>query len=142
MAYVSTYEDRDTTVVGICQGWALGPSWRRKTWWFEADCNINPTRTITCSTRGRVFAVPPGNTLQPSLRRNEPGAVDTWTSSSKSTRLNRTAVDPYLMYPRWIFLSIRPGRMRAGSRDSGWLVVMITMRPGVSTTPSRAFKSP
>mmetsp|Transcript_16244 Transcript_16244/g.47687 ORF Transcript_16244/g.47687 Transcript_16244/m.47687 type:complete len:326 (+) Transcript_16244:361-1338(+) len=37
---------------------------------------------------------------------------------------------------------MRPGRMRAGSRVSGWFVVMTRMRFGVSTTPSSTFRSP
>mmetsp|Transcript_18463 Transcript_18463/g.52764 ORF Transcript_18463/g.52764 Transcript_18463/m.52764 type:complete len:439 (-) Transcript_18463:1042-2358(-) len=41
-----------------------------------------------------------------------------------------------------IFLSMRPGRTSAGSSCSGWLVVMISMRPGVSTTPSSTFSNP
>ena len=40
------------------------------------------------------------------------------------------------------FLLMRPGRMRAGSSFSGWLVVMITMRLGVSTTPSSTLRRP
>mmetsp|Transcript_9030 Transcript_9030/g.29950 ORF Transcript_9030/g.29950 Transcript_9030/m.29950 type:complete len:224 (-) Transcript_9030:1039-1710(-) len=37
---------------------------------------------------------------------------------------------------------MRPGRMSAGSSFSGWLVVMMKMRPGVSTTPSSTFRRP
>lgn len=39
-------------------------------------------------------------------------------------------------------LLIRPGRMRAGSNISGWLVDSTSSRPGVSTTPSSTFSSP
>mmetsp|Transcript_29959 Transcript_29959/g.54388 ORF Transcript_29959/g.54388 Transcript_29959/m.54388 type:complete len:272 (-) Transcript_29959:42-857(-) len=37
---------------------------------------------------------------------------------------------------------MRPGRISAASSFSGWLVVMITMRLGQSTTPSSTFSSP
>mmetsp|Transcript_39395 Transcript_39395/g.118958 ORF Transcript_39395/g.118958 Transcript_39395/m.118958 type:complete len:239 (+) Transcript_39395:898-1614(+) len=37
---------------------------------------------------------------------------------------------------------MRPGRMSAGSSFSGWLVVMMTMRLGLSTTPSSTLSSP
>mmetsp|Transcript_33324 Transcript_33324/g.96254 ORF Transcript_33324/g.96254 Transcript_33324/m.96254 type:complete len:249 (-) Transcript_33324:1546-2292(-) len=46
------------------------------------------------------------------------------------------------MYPRWSLLLMRPGRMRAGSSFSGWLVVSTTMRPGESITPSITFNRP
>lgn len=39
-------------------------------------------------------------------------------------------------------LLIRPGRMSAGSSFSGKFVVMMTIRFGVSTTPSRTFSRP
>mmetsp|Transcript_47619 Transcript_47619/g.117902 ORF Transcript_47619/g.117902 Transcript_47619/m.117902 type:complete len:238 (-) Transcript_47619:945-1658(-) len=39
-------------------------------------------------------------------------------------------------------LLMRPGRMSAGSSFSGWLVVMMTMRLGESTTPSSTLSSP
>mmetsp|Transcript_36020 Transcript_36020/g.110983 ORF Transcript_36020/g.110983 Transcript_36020/m.110983 type:complete len:252 (+) Transcript_36020:510-1265(+) len=40
------------------------------------------------------------------------------------------------------FVLMRPGRMSAASSDSGWFVVMITMRPGESTTPSSTLRRP
>ena len=46
------------------------------------------------------------------------------------------------MYPSSSFWSMRPGRMSAGSRISGWFVVITTIRSGVSTTPSNTLSSP
>ena len=46
------------------------------------------------------------------------------------------------MYRINSFLSICPGQMSAGSSGSGWLVVITTIWPGVSTSSSRTFSRP
>ena len=55
---------------------------------------------------------------------------------------NRSIIVVRSEYPKEIVISILPGRNRAGSNFSIWLVVMTKIRPSLDATPSMILRRP